>query len=157
MNNLKEITKRLPGYNKLKAGIIPYYADGTALFFISSNAEYGGIDPSIAKGRIDKGETPIQAAVREGAEELGLKKSNFLNTPFLVWSGSVAGMAATYEMSVFAVEVKSKNDFSQAGSETGSTVWLDLNTQIGKVRDIHQPIVKSLVSFLKKSPIKSLV
>ena len=138
------------GYSKPKAGIIPYFADGTALFFLSNNAAFGGTEPSIAKGRIDKDETPEEAAIREGFEEIGLKSSNFKGPVTLLWTGTLTGMDATYEMSVYAVEVKSKTDFAKAGKETGSTKWLTLDEYKKEGRQSQWHIVKKISSLIKK-------
>ena len=37
---------------------------------------YGGTSPQLAKGKIERGDSVIDTAWREGEEELGLKKSN---------------------------------------------------------------------------------
>lgn len=136
------------GYSKSKAGIIPYFSDGTSLFFLSNNEKFGGLDPSIAKGGIDEYESAEHAAIREGEEELGLQSSNFKNVPELLWKGKLTGMNATYEMSVYAVEVKSKTNFSKAGSEAGSTRWLTLDEFKDVGRKSHWHIVKKMEKFL---------
>lgn len=110
-----------------KAGIIPFIRTERGvemLFMRSSDPDFGGPDLMIAKGHIDDGETPQQAAVREGGEELGLKPSNFAQPPFIVHDQQVRGLTATYIMRIMAVEVKSKEDFGQYHYETAETVWL---------------------------------
>lgn len=112
------------GYNKLKAGIIPFLDDGRCLFAVSSNAAFGGSDPAIAKGRVDAGESAKEAAVREGEEELGLRKDNMAAQPFLGWKGELTGLDATYPFEVYAVLVKDEDAFDKPHYETERTVWL---------------------------------
>jgi 8-oxo-dGTP pyrophosphatase MutT (NUDIX family) len=107
----------------LKAGIIPTFK-GEMLFMISSNADFGGPDPSISKGHIDDGESPEEAAIREGEEELGLKKSNFASKPRLIWQDEIKGLKASYVMAIYAVEVKNKEDFGEFHYEIAETVWM---------------------------------
>lgn len=121
------IATLLESGNIAKAGIIPYIKTEKGLemlFMVSSNAQYGGPDPMIAKGHVDPGETPEQAGIREGNEELGLKSSNFAGSPFLVKDSTVQGLTDSYVMRILAVEVKSKTDFDKPHYETEYTVWL---------------------------------
>ena len=111
-------------YSGLKAGIVPFLADGRCLFMVSSDAMYGGSDPAIAKGQVDGEEDARAAAIREGEEELGLRKSNMAATPFLGWSGKLSGLNATYPIEVYAVLVKDEDNFSTPDRETARTVWL---------------------------------
>lgn len=110
-----------------KAGIIPFIRTekGIEMLFVrSSDPDFGGPDPMIAKGHVDKGETPEQAAIREGGEEAGLKQSNFAGRPFLVQDQEIRGMTSTYLMRILAVEVKSKDDFGPFHYETAETMWM---------------------------------
>ena len=132
------------GYNKLKAGIVPFLDDGRCLFFVSSNAAYGGADPAIAKGRVDAGENAKQAAVREGTEELGLRKSNMAAQPFLGWSGELTGLDATYPFEVYAVLVKNEKDFDEPGEETARTVWMTRAQFKAEGRKSHHEIMDKI-------------
>lgn len=111
-----------------KAGIIPYIRTDRGvemLFMVTSDAKFGGPDPMIGKGIIDPGESPEQAAIREGHEELGLKVSNFVSNPFLVKDSVIQGLCGDpYAMRILAVEVKNKDDFDVPHYETERTVWL---------------------------------
>src|SRR5271168_1519775 len=95
-----------------KAGFIPYvYEDGKPLFYFMtpSDATFGGDQPSIAKGHIDKGESVLDAAYREASEELGLKAENIIHsTVVLAWKGKVEGRKSSYTMTVYIGEVKKK-------------------------------------------------
>lgn len=111
-----------------KAGFIPYVLeDGKPLFYfmVPSDSKYGGPQPSIAKGHIDKGESVKAAAYREASEELGLKASNIIpGTIKLAWKGAVEGKKSGYVMTVYIGEIRKKKDFSEPDSETGSRHWL---------------------------------
>lgn len=134
-----------------KAGIIPYLKiDGEIhmMFMTSSNPDFGGPFPSIAKGLIDAGESPLQAAVREGHEELGLKESNMAGPIKLVWSGIVKGQEATYPLTVFAVEVANQIDFDEPHYETGKIHWFTMAEFARRGRESHQIISKMVHSKL---------
>lgn len=132
-----------------KAGILPYFIedDGSLsyLFMTSSDANYGGADPMIAKGHVDKGETPEIAAIREGQEELGLKKTNIVSgTVEECWVDTIGGMTANYQMSIFACEVKDKDDFDHPHYETKETNWFSYEEAQHKVRKSHLSILKHI-------------
>jgi 8-oxo-dGTP pyrophosphatase MutT (NUDIX family) len=125
----------------LKAGIVPFLKDGRALFMVSSNAAFGGTDPAIAKGRIDDAEGPMNAAVREGSEELG---ANMASAPFLGWAGKVTGLQASYPIEVYAVLVKDAVDFDKTDTETARTVWMSRADFKNKGRESHRLIVDKI-------------
>lgn len=136
-----------------KAGVIPFIIeDGEPImnFFISSDADYGGPNPQIAKGGTKEGEDLEKAAIREGEEELGLKRSNIKNI-FKVSNTKISGMTHSYNLIVYAVEVKSKQDFNKQGSEAKETVWLSLNDFRDKGRRSQFNIVKSAHDKIKKA------
>lgn len=137
----------LPLLKSGKAGIIPYIVeDGKVkmIFMKSSDARYGGPDPMIAKGHVDEGENFAEAAVREGEEELGLKKSNMKTGPWLAWKGELSGMDARYPFHVFAVELEDKDDFGQFHYETESTHWMDAQEFAQKGRRSQHNIVQAV-------------
>lgn len=128
-----------------KAGILPYIlVDGlpTFIFMKSSNPNFGGSAWSIAKGGIDPGETSEQAAIREGSEELGLKKENLkLETLKKVFVRVIEGEKSSYIFTVYTVEVKDKDDFNKPHFETKATKWMT-NKEYKKVgRKTHRHIV----------------
>lgn len=138
--------------NITKAGIIPFIKTGLGiemLFMVSSDAKFGGPDPMIGKGNIDPGETPEQAALREGHEELGLKESNFANAPFLIKDSEIQGLCGDpYGMRILAVEVTNKEDFDVPHYETEYTVWLTdaQYHQVGRKNQLE--FINALVSVL---------
>jgi 8-oxo-dGTP pyrophosphatase MutT (NUDIX family) len=132
-----------------KAGIIPYVLndDGELFmaFMIPSDSKYGGDRPAIAKGRIDRGESPLEAAVREGEEELGLRRDNMLGDVMKVWSGELTGLDATYHFIVYAVEVKSIKQFDEPHYETKDVVWMTPYEFSKDGRTTQRHIVKTAV------------
>lgn len=131
-----------------RAGIIPYVvANGRVemAFMVPSDAAYGGIDPQIAKGRVDLGdETPCHAAIREGAEELGLLEQSCIAPPFFLCCERIIGQYETYHLDVFAVEVESKHSFTDPGRETATVVWLSPQEFRKVGRPSHVPFVNAL-------------
>ena len=126
-------------YNTTRGALLPYYRDTNVLRYlvhIPSDPKYGGTQWQLGKGKIDPGETAIQAAVREGFEELGIEQTNFKEEPKLF--GTFKKVAA------FVVEVIDCNDLVAPGSETLKVFWLtnDEFQQVG--RDIHKYIIDSV-------------
>lgn len=131
--------------NIFRAGIIPYVydANGTIryMFMKPSDPKFGGPDWQIAKGRVENDDDNLTTALREGAEELGLKESNILDvTEIGVFLGRTC---------VFICHVRDQNDFDQFHYETGDVIWLTLEEfdQIG--RDIHLPIVQAADYYIR--------
>lgn len=139
-----------------KAGFIPYITEETKtgpvrqfMFMIPSDANFGGTKPSFAKGMVDPGENSKQAAIREAEEELGLKQSNLkTDTVELAWNGIMHGDDASYAMTMYIGEVKSKSDFNKAHWETGSVWWMTAEEFIAKGRKAHISVFKQIVSLL---------
>lgn len=131
-------------YSGLKAGIVPFLSDGRCLFAVSSNANFGGLHPAIAKGGVDEGEDAKAAAIREGEEELGLRKSNMAASPFLGWSGKLSGMVSTYPMEVYAVLVKDEDAFDVPDYETDHTEWLTRSQFTVKGRKSQAQIMEKI-------------
>jgi 8-oxo-dGTP pyrophosphatase MutT (NUDIX family) len=138
-----------------KAGIIPYYRNKNGkikfLFMIPSDSHFGGDQPSIAKGHVEKGESIIRAAHRETAEELGLKKENIIQSTLkLIWSGDFTGKKDVYPLHIYICEVKDKNDFDSPNEETKETVWLTASQFTKEGRKSQVEIVQTANDFLLK-------
>lgn len=133
-----------------KAGIIPFIiTDGGVvemLFMVSSDPKFGGPDPMCSKGHIDPGETPEQAAIREGIEELGLKESNFAGEPYHLMDQEIQGLCNSYGLRMYAVQVKSKEDFDEPHYETERTEWMTWADYYQKGRKNQQVFVSELVN-----------
>jgi 8-oxo-dGTP pyrophosphatase MutT (NUDIX family) len=136
-----------------KAGFMPYVLEGDVpiyLFMVSSASQYGGADPQISKGHIDAGEDAKTAGVREAEEELGLRKSNLIST-IEGWSGTQTGLDATYKMTIFAGQVKSKSAFDKPHYETKETVWLSAADFATKGRKAQNSIVAAVDKSVRAS------
>lgn len=121
-----------------RAGFIPYIIEDDQvkmLFMKPSNPEFGGPEWQIAKGKIDKGETTEQAALREAKEELGLFKGNLDQIELL----------GTFlkSMTIYMGKVKDKELFGVPSFETEGTVWLTLEQFMEQGRMLHKPIIQA--------------
>lgn len=119
-----------------RAGIIPYIKKDDKvlmLFMKPSDPAYGGSDWQIAKGKIDAGETELEAAQREGHEELGLRHSNIDH----IWP-----VGSLLNIKVFACEVYNMKNFDTPHYETGDTRWMTAEEFEKTGRDLHKKIVK---------------
>lgn len=121
-----------------RAGIIPFYVNDDAeimmMFMIPSDPEYGGSDFQIAKGKVDPGEQHEEAAIREGAEELGLVQANMIGEVHFL--GKFLG-----RMHIYVVQVSSPTNFDKPHYETAQVGWLT-NEGFQRIgRDLHKPIV----------------
>lgn len=119
------------GYEKrARAGLIPYMrVDGELqyLMMVSSDPKFGGPKPMISKGKIEAGETVLEAAIREGEEELGLKRRN-------IREGSIQPLAdervvlhsGAYALTLFSCEIVDRYDFGKWCDETEYITWMTL-------------------------------
>lgn len=123
-----------------RAGFIPYYRKDDQLymmFMLPSDSKYGGSKFQIAKGKVEDGETPEEAAIREAGEELGLRKNNLISVYHL---GKFLGYT-----DVYFGEVKNMEDFDETTYETAETTWMTPAEFLKSGRSIHIPIVKSML------------
>jgi len=122
----------------MKAGVIPFYRDNKGTihmyFMVPSDPHYGGNEPQIAKGNIEKGETPRVGAMREGYEELGLRRDN-------VSTIIDCGKSKNPEIHIFVAEIIDPENFDKPHFETGSTHWLTWPKFKEKGRKLHTLIV----------------
>lgn len=138
--------------NVKRAGVIPYRfndkGEVEVYCMIPSDPAYGGSAPQLAKGKIDRGESAISTAWREGEEELGLKKSNIKDGKLeLLGYFNYTGMdVGTDIMAVFYGEVIDENDWGQPHYETGWSGWVNLSTEFEKLRRNQQIYYKLLLT-----------
>lgn len=136
------------GYIKMpRAGLIPFLrtSDGLKyLMMVASDVKFGGPRPMISKGKIEAGETPQQAAVREAIEELGLKERNTRGEIIEVFSGHIQLRSCAYDLYVFGVEIQDRYDFDKWGDETEYTLWVTLDEFIADGRRDHVKLVQAL-------------
>lgn len=125
-----------------KAAVVPYIngPDGIEILVMkSSDPAFGGPDWQISKGHVDPGESPLNAAIREGEEELGLRKSNLVQSSLVMKVLEFTGLKESYFMACVRVEVKSNEDFGTPHYETGETKWMTVDQflKIGRKSQRH--------------------
>ena len=144
------------GYEKrARAGLIPGMRanDGTIryLMMISSDPKFGGPRPMISKGKIEKGEDTLTAALREAEEELGFKQSNYRkDSLFELASERVVLHSGSYDLTLYACEILDKYDFGKWCDETEYTEWHTLQTFIFEGRRDHIKFVEQLENIVKE-------
>lgn len=129
-----------------RAGLIPYIVkDGVIhmLFMKPSKEKFGGDVFQLCKGKLEQGETPEQAAVREAKEELGFFTGNA--------DGEIHKLGVFMgRTTVFFVRVKDPDMFGEPHFETKETKWMTPEefNQVG--RGLHRPVIKAAVRAIKK-------
>lgn len=140
---------------KHKAGLVPYYRKDNEvfmLFMVSSDSDFGGDLPQIAKGNVDRGEEIADAAVREAQEELGLAPDNIVpNTFARAWDDSIVGLEERYHMTVYCAEVADPQRFNQPDRETAQTLWMTAPEFNQRGRAIHRDIVRAVDQLTKNA------
>lgn len=76
------------------AVIVPLMGDGSVILEVRAAGISQAGDPCFPGGRIEAGELPLAAAVREMGEELGIAPSAILGTlpPVVTWRGHLAAV-----------------------------------------------------------------
>lgn len=128
-----------------RAGIIPYYIDdvGQVVVYtmIPSDPEFGGTMPQMAKGQIDEGMSVYETALNEGHEELGLIVENIKECTYLgVYSKIAAYYCTLYDNSCW----------DEPHYETGWSGWINLGTEMHKIRHEHRRIFSDLVELVSE-------
>lgn len=129
-----------------RAGFIPYIIEKDEikiLFMKPSDPKFGGDVWQIAKGKVDPGETPEQAAVREAQEELGLFKPNIDGNKKHL--GQFLGRT-----DIYVGKMKDKDMFGDFMHETASTKWMSPKEFYSDGREIHKPIIRAAERHIKK-------
>ena len=83
----------------------------------------GGPDPGIIKGGADDGETPLQTAIREMEEEVGISHT-LITSHTEIYSDKLKGLSTTYQMHVFACKLESKPKLALDTNEISKAVWM---------------------------------
>lgn len=127
-----------------RAGVIPFYIEGDKvlmMFMKPGDPDFGGDVFQIAKGKYEEGESARTAAFREGHEELGLKLEN---VSLIFELGTFLGYTTVY-----LAEVLDPKDFDPFHFETSETKWMTFDGFSKVGRDLHKPIVREAVKFIK--------
>ncbi len=128
-----------------RSGVLPYYiedGDIKIMFMKPSNAKYGGAEFQMAKGKHEPGESAKEAGMREANEELGLFKGNVEHTKNL---GVFLGRTT-----VFVCKIKDPDMFGDCCDETDETKWMTPEEFQKEGRDLHKPVIKAAVRYIKK-------
>lgn len=131
-----------------RAGMILYHiTDGVPemLFMRPSNPKYGGDDFQCCKGKIDDGETSLEAAIREAQEEVGLFVPNI--------DGEIRPLGRFLgRTDFFVARVKDKTAFGEplTPEEVDETRWMTLDQFITSGRKLHVPVVKAAKRLIDK-------
>lgn len=130
---LDEIKKK----RRSRAGIYPVYTDADGqvwvCLMIPSDPAYGGPQPQMGKGGVDDGQTPEQAAVREGEEELGLRQSNMKGVEFLT-KETISGLDKSYDIYVYTTEIIDPKAFDKPHYESSWAGFLEIGDAIARTR-----------------------
>jgi len=134
-------------HKKPRAGVYPVYIDESGQKFVymmvPSQEKFGGTLPQMGKGGIDDGETPEQAALREGREELGLRESNVENF-YQLADKSVKTRKGGYQLTVFVAEVKDMDAFDPHGYEAKWSGWVELEEAVKVSRPNQQQFIEMI-------------
>lgn len=127
----------------LKSGFIPFVKNNKTieiLLMVPSNPKFGGNMPQFAKGEIEKNLSPLENALKEAEEELGLIIENILFNKYLCKEKNIYW---------FYGELKNKKTKSFC-FETKEIIWCNINNAINIIRNDQIPILEKLINELKK-------
>ena len=131
---------------KIKAGGIPFVKIKDKIYvclFVSNNAEWGGPDPQLPKGAVDKGEKIEVAAMREAHEETGISKFAITTSKITKLAADVfKGQLEQYELHVYAFEILTKSPVKK--NDEGVGLWLELSDAEKKMRKDQLKYLKLL-------------
>lgn len=141
------------GYEKrARAGLIPYIRENGELKYltmIASDPKFGGPRPMISKGKIEDGETALEAAVREAEEELGFKQRNVRGEILPVFEGRQELYSGAYNLTVYGVEIQDRYDFDAWCDETAYIQWMSLEEFKLNGRRDHVKFIEKLEEMVK--------
>lgn len=130
---------------QFRAAMIPYLIENGEVYMMfmkPSETLYGGDQFQLCKGVVEEGEDYRTAALREGAEELGLREENILSVTEL---GNFLGRTTVY-----VAKVKDRTSFDFPHYETDETVWLSCDQFLKVGRDLHKDIVQLAEQVIRK-------
>ena len=128
-----------------RAGMIPYLiVDGEVLMMFMKPSEtlYGGDQFQLCKGVVEENEDNRTAALREGAEELGLRQENIETVTEL---GNFLGRTTVY-----VAKVHDQHNFDEPHYETDQVAWMSCNEFTKSGRELHRDIVQLAEQVIRK-------
>ena len=132
---------------KDRAAFYPYYfgdQEPFVLMMIPSDPMYGGSEPQVAKGTIEKGESPKNTAIREVHEELGLRPDNFTNFRQVGTTNIDEPDYGVYKVTLFIAEVLDPDNLDDPHWETGWSGWLPLSEAKRRVEKYQARLLSML-------------
>lgn len=136
-----------------RAGIIPIFIDAENEFvlaycMIPSDANYGGTSPQMAKGKT--GNMSVEdTAWKEAHEELGLLQRNTKGGLQKLGLYPYSGLKDSDEIAVFYVLVDDPDLWDEPHYETGWSGWINLTTDLEKIRSNQRRIFSDLLRKVK--------
>lgn len=141
--------------NVTKAALIPFRGSRAHLemmFMLPADPFYGSHYFNIAKGHIDGDESSLEAALREGREELGIILSGSEQIA-KVGCFHVHGFQSAYHMDVYTCQVDATTTFATPHFESSDAAWLSYRwfkrhgrtSQLDVVGATHKYIMSNLL------------
>jgi 8-oxo-dGTP pyrophosphatase MutT (NUDIX family) len=128
-----------------RASMIPYVIENgevVMLFMQPSNTLYGGTEFQLCKGVVEDNEDTHAAAIRESAEELGLREDN---TESITELGNFLGRTT-----VFVARVTNKQNFDVPHYETAAVKWMTCQEFLREGRPLHHEVVEIAEQVIRK-------
>ena len=145
--HITELTEAKLKRIKDRAGVYPVYTDDQGVthvyLMVPSKEKFGGALPQMGKGGIEKGETPEQAAKREGWEELGLRDSN-IESMEVIATDTIRGKKEIYDITVFVAHIKDPDAFDPHGYEAKWSGWVSLKDAMKMSRKNQRHFLKKI-------------
>lgn len=129
---------------KWKAGGFPFYTETGKTFvclITSTNPNFGGPDPAIAKGNPEPGETPEQTGIREMHEETGIPYED-IKAIDVVASEKVSN----YMLHVFSYRLDHKVDIMPTDEAIGQ--WYSIKQAQKVIRRAHKSLLDKFIQKL---------
>lgn len=141
----KEVLNETKNKKKiLKSGFIPYFKNNKnteILLMVPSDPNFGGDKPQFAKGEIEKDLSPLENALKEAEEELGLIVDNVLFADFLCKKKNIFW---------FYGEIKNKN-LKPFSFETKEVVWCNMYDAKNIIRKDQISILEKFINKIEKN------
>ncbi|MGV0741192.1 NUDIX hydrolase [Mycolicibacterium sp. XJ870] len=124
------------------AGVLVRSTDGRRIYVhrrADTKAVFAGMHDCLAGGVVDPGETPLQAATRELAEELGITGLSPVAVASAAWNGQWAGKPMRCHL--FAYEVRYDGPMRHQQDEIADGWWWTDDELADRLADPSWPFV----------------